>query len=93
MIENVDYELIPGDNDHWNIRILTGDYVESVFNYGAIKVTESGEELSYDVTLVESPDPDLSVEDEEFQQYTGNILISIIESSIANEEQRRTANP
>ena len=30
MIENVDYELIPGNNDHWNIRICSrkaGDHL------------------------------------------------------------------
>ena len=39
--ENVHYELVPGNTDHWDIRVLKGDYIETVFNFGAIKVTEN----------------------------------------------------
>ena len=47
--ENVDYELIPSDDpedDAWSVRILKGDFVETVFQYGAIKL--NGEDLDDD---------------------------------------------
>ena len=28
--ENVDYEMIPGDDDHWWIRIKDGEFIETV---------------------------------------------------------------
>ena len=34
MQENVDYELIPVENEeHWQIRIKTGEYIETVFQF------------------------------------------------------------
>ena len=38
MQENKDYELIPSPNDShsWHIRILTGDFVETVIQYGTV---------------------------------------------------------
>ena len=42
MKENIDYELIsPQDDPHeqaWHIRILTGDYVETVLAFGNISL-------------------------------------------------------
>ena len=42
--ENIDYELIPSstDDDHWNVRFLTGDYVETVIAYGKISLEGNG---------------------------------------------------
>tara|TARA_X000001316_G_C921019_1_gene35293 strand:+ start:669 stop:950 length:282 start_codon:yes stop_codon:yes gene_type:complete len=83
--ENVHYELVPGNTDHWDIRILKGDYIETVFNFGAIKVTEN-DELRYNTEIKHSTfDEDYSYDsDLEWHNLTGNILISIIEQSIEN---------
>ena len=37
MKENKDYELILGEDtsENWNVRILTGDFVETVIEYKA----------------------------------------------------------
>ena len=48
--ENKDYELIPGDDDHWHIRIKTGEYIESVISFGSIKVNEESLEMNFDFT-------------------------------------------
>jgi len=48
MKENEDYELVPSEvGEHWDIRILTGEFIETVFNFGAIKVSDDGESLNY----------------------------------------------
>lgn len=88
MKQDEDYELIPGENDHWNIRIKTGYYVETVFNFGELKVGEDGETLTftsdvvYDV-LGEWWKPH---EDIDWHHTTGEILYDILEQQIAKTE-------
>lgn len=79
MIENIDYELtLPaGDEDIWHVRILKGDYVETVFHFGALALSER-DELKFNVEIVSTPDSDLTVDDIEFQQYCGKILQSVL---------------
>ena len=88
MKENEDYQLTPGENDLWNIRLLTGDFVETVFNFGAIKVSEDGESLNYNYTIVSSPDEDLDVNNEEFRDAVEQVLLNILESSLQREEAK-----
>jgi len=91
MKQSVDYELTPDDKDDvWNIRIMTGEFIETVFQFGAVSVTEDGENMSYSLTLVSSPDEDLTVDNTEFQDYCGKILISLLEDSITRLENEET---
>ena len=82
-IENKDYEFIPGDNDDWQIRFLTGDFIESVIQYGTIRMAD-GDQMTFDFHVDTSPDESLSAENEELQKHAGDILISIIEDAIEN---------
>ena len=92
--ENVDYELIPSDDpedDAWSVRILKGDFVETVFQYGAIKL--NGEDLDDDSTqmtfnfeLKSSPIYDLSENNVELQKHVGDILLSVLEDAIQNKQ-------
>jgi len=86
--ENIDYELLPADNDHWHIRIKQGDFIESVVSFGSIKVDEVGDKLNFDFTLHSSPDPDLTVDNIDLQRYTGKILESVIINSINEMEKK-----
>lgn len=82
--ETVDYQLIPNVDktvETWDIRILTGDFVETVFQFGKIKVNEDNESLSFNFEIVSSPNPDLKEEDYDFQRHVGKILYSILENS------------
>ena len=79
--ENVEYELIPGDNDHWHVRVITGDFIECVISFGQIKLKDD-EFLSFDFTLHFSPDPDLTEEDYNLQKYAGKMLESLIMRTI-----------
>jgi hypothetical protein len=82
-IENKDYEFIPGNNDDWQIRFLTGDFIESVIQYGTIRM-EDGEQMTFDFHVETSPDKTLNSENEELQKHAGDVLISIIEDAIEN---------
>ena len=86
--ENVDYELTPAGNDHWHIRIKKGDFVESVFSFGAIKVNEDADMLNFDFTLHSTPDPDLSTENLDFQKYVGKVLESIMINNLNEMENK-----
>lgn len=85
MIENEDYELVPNENDGWDIKLLTGDFAETIFNFGAIKVADDGETMKYSADIVYSPVDENFDENLEWHQLTGSILLSIMEQMIKNE--------
>ena len=86
--ENKDYELIPGNHEHWHIRIKTGEYIESVISFGSIKVNEESMEMNFDFTLHYSPDDDLSVDNVDLQKYAGKILESVLMSNLEKTENK-----
>jgi len=80
LIEGKDYELVPCDDNNdqsWHVRILEGDYVETVISFGSISV--QGEELHFNFDIVSSPDPELTVENEELQDAVAILLEAILE--------------
>jgi hypothetical protein len=84
MQENVDYELVPiEDNDHWQIRIKTGDYIETMFQFGKLKVIDE-EYMHFSYELIYSPIDGLDEEDPGLQEVVKEILISVMESAIGN---------
>jgi len=76
--ENVQYELIPGDNDHWHIRIKEGEFIESVFSFGEISIDNKSDMMKFNVTLHSSPDEELTTDNLHFQRYAGKILESVM---------------
>ena len=62
LYENEDYELVPGDDESWNVRFLKGTFTETVIQFGAIRVEGSGLSekdvaLTFDFKVMSSPDP------------------------------------
>ena len=86
--ENVQYELIPGDNDHWHIRIKEGEFIESVISFGKVSLEEDSPILSFDLTLESSPDEELISDNIDLQKYAGKILESIIVNNLNEREQK-----
>ena len=80
MIENKDYELIPNEEENWHVRILTGEYIETVFAFEALKINPEREELTFSVEIIYTPDPDVSTDDPEFQKIAGDILFDVLEN-------------
>ena len=87
--ENVQYELIPGDNDHWHIRIKEGEFIESVISFGKISMEEDSPILSFDLTLESSPDEELNSDNMDLQKYAGKILESIIVNNLNEVENKK----
>lgn len=86
--EGVDYKLIPSPENEqsWWIRILTGPYVETVVQFGAISINGPDEAIHYNFEIIETPDDSLTPDDEDFQQFTGLILHDVIEMAIMRDE-------
>jgi len=84
MVENEDFELVPDDkDDSWNIRILTGTFSETIFEFGAIAVSEDQESLNFDFTVKFFPYEEENPEtNEALQDVVGKILINLIETAI-----------
>ena len=85
MIELKDYELIPAEDDEqaWNVRVLTGPYNETVLRFGSISINETDEGiLTFNFYVVSSPDPDLTTENVDLQEYAGDLLQAIIRDGI-----------
>lgn len=87
MIENEDYELVPNENDGWDIKLLTGDFAETIFNFGAIKIADDGETMKYSADIIYSPVEDNYDENLEWHQLTGSILLNIMEQMVKNEAE------
>ena len=86
--EGVDYELIPSPENEqsWWIRVLTGPYVETVIQFGAISINGPEEAINYNFEIIETPDDSLTPDDENFQQFTGLVLHDVIEMAIMRDE-------
>ena len=79
--ENTDYQLIPSDGDNWDIRILTGEFSETVLAFSEVKVLADGEHMTFNFDVVSSPDIELSAENIALQSYAGMLLSSILDSA------------
>lgn len=85
LIELKDYELIPAEDDEqaWAVRILSGDFVETIIRYGAISFNEAEEGvMTFNFAIISSPDPELTTEDVSFQEYVGDLLQAIIRDGV-----------
>ena len=85
MKENKDYELILSEDttENWNVRILTGNFVETVIEYKAIAFNEIKDHLSFNYNIISSPSI-LSEDNENLQYVAGKILEDIIERGITD---------
>ncbi len=81
MQENKDYELIPSSTDStvWHVRILSGDFTETVVKFGSIAFNEVKDHFSFNFDIIESPDASLHISNEDLQFVAARILEDIIE--------------
>ena len=86
MKENVDYELVPFEesSDHWAVRILTGDFVETIIRFGAIAANEKAGHLSFNFSVLHNVESEEIVTENnpELQKVAGQILNNILEKGI-----------
>ena len=84
LVENTDYQLIPqvAHEDAWAVRFLTGPFVETVVAFGAVSFNEVAQHLSFNFTLISSPDENLTESNVDLQEYCARILEAIIEAGL-----------
>jgi len=95
MIEGTDYELVPADgteNDQaWDVRLMSGPFVETVMRYGNIKFNAEDGCLNFSFVIQSTPSG-INEDDVEMQDYAGAVLESILEKA-AQEGQLQLGNP
>ena len=74
--ENVDYQIIQdkADEQALNVRVLRVPYTETVIKYGTVKFNEIPKNMSFDFTIVYTPDTELDVSDKSLQDFAGEML-------------------
>ena len=86
LVENKDYEIIPdkGDEQAWNVRVLSGLYTETVLKYGVVKFNGKGKEkyMSFNFDIIYTPDTELTKESVELQEFAGLMLEKIMAKGI-----------
>ena len=87
MNQNEDFELIPGEDEWWNVRFLKGPFVETVVRMGNLVVDEEADNVKYDFHLISSPDNDLSEETESLQLAVGDVLSSLMGDALTTIEE------
>lgn len=84
--EGIDYELVPVEdhpNDYaWEIRILKGEFVESIIRYGNISFDGTRDCLTFNFKVVYSPS-EATESDVKLQEFAGDILEDILDTAIA----------
>jgi len=86
--ENVDYELVPSEGENWDIRILSGNFTETVLKFGELKVSDDEEYMTFNFDVVSSPDGELSDSNTDLQEYASMILSSVLENAAATLENK-----
>jgi hypothetical protein len=82
--ENKTYELIPGEEheDAWHVRILEGDFIETVLQYGKVSVNEKEGCMTFDFAVISSPNELATSENVDLQICAGDILQECIKSGL-----------
>lgn len=82
--ENKDYKLVHHEEhpDAWAVRFESGDFVETTIVFGAIAYNDKEEALTFDFQIVDTPDENLSVENNGLQNFAGMVLLDIIDKGL-----------
>jgi|LWDU01.1.fsa_nt_gi hypothetical protein len=89
-VTNNDYTFVDGDNqDQWVIRLKTGDWKDTFFHYGSVRIKEAeGDnppEIKFNYKIIESDQsiPELQ-KNESFLNHLGSILQHILEENLSD---------
>lgn len=81
---------VPGE--HWVVRLLTGEYEDTYYAYGAVKIDENDPDnpkLSFIYQIHESKiDKKVLDSDPKFKDHIGNVLTHIIEDALKRQDYK-----
>jgi len=88
LVENKHYEIIPdkGDDQAWNVRILSGTFTETVLRYGVVKFNGKKKDMTFNFNIVYTPDTELVVSNKKLQEFAGIMLEQIMAQGIRDNE-------
>jgi hypothetical protein len=100
MVEGIDYCFIYPKNDKETVQIklLEGDYKDTIFKYGKVKFEEKNDEMhllfAYDVLESTIDKPRKLEKNEDFKNYIGNLLVELMSANIETEivDETRTSD-
>jgi hypothetical protein len=88
-VQGVDYEYVVDDKDinSVHIKLITGEYADTVFKYGKVGIEEKDGNayLQFNFDVIQSPIKKLEKKIE-FRNYIGDLLTTIITSQLDVEE-------
>ena len=81
MIEGTDFQLIldETDEERWAVRLLTGKFPETVLRFGNIALNEEEDGVSFNFHVIQSPDPDAHIDNQELQMVAGEALSAVFD--------------
>jgi ligand-binding SRPBCC domain-containing protein len=85
MTEDEDYKLVPvdvGNEQAWEIRILSGEFTETVLRFGNVSIDGPNDAIKFNFDITTSPDPDLTVLNDDLQSFAADVLGDLIENSL-----------
>jgi hypothetical protein len=94
-IDGDDYTFVEGqDQEQWTIRLKTGEFKDTFYQYGKIKVHESKNEdpiLKFSYKILEADgDIDSISADRNFLDHISAVLKHILEDSLLNDTNNNT---
>lgn len=84
LVENTHYEFVPREYDRWAVRLLEGDFPETIIEYGQVKIDTENDLLRFDFDVEYSPDDELTADDSDLQEYAADILGAILTQSFSD---------
>jgi len=91
MIEGIDYCFIypKDDKETVQVKLLDGDYKNTIFKYGKVKFEEKNDEMhllfAYDVLESTVDKPKKLEKNEDFKNYIGNLLVELMSANMETE--------
>ena len=91
MTEGVDYCFIypKDDGTAVHIKLLEGDYKDTIFKYGKVKFKEEDElmylHFAYDVLESKVNKPKKLEKDDKFKNYIGDLLVELMSNNVEQE--------
>ena len=91
MIEGIDYCFIypKDDKETVQVKLLDGNYKDTVFKYGKVKFEEKNDEMhllfAYDVLESSIDKPKKLEKNEDFKNYIGNLLVELMSANMETE--------
>jgi hypothetical protein len=91
MTEGVDYCFIypKDDGTAVHIKLLEGDYKDTIFKYGKVKFKEEDElmylHFAYDVLVSKVSKPKKLEKDDKFKNYIGDLLVELMSNNVEQE--------